>query len=455
MGPFDYRTNVLDPITMALQGYAARVAEGQATRQLDQADTRIGQDQQRIDMAGQAMAFEQQQAAMAAQQQAQAKAQAEAAQSAYVDYILDPAKDAAKTEAVIRANPQLADAVMGVWQGLNEDQKGNTLQFGKQVVYALKSGNVDAAKRLLDERIEAAENAGNKAEADAYRAEKMQIEAGGADGVLADAMVTLFGGMNPKEFDEFAKSLPGAAADEPAAIQTLRIRAKEAGLAEGTPEYAAFMMKGGEPDNGMVIESDGQGGFRMVQGTGAGAAAAKPFTEAQSKDVIFATRAKGALEALEPVVDALTSRMGRAAEMDPTGLTRGMQSDEFQVAWNAGNEFLQAILRKDTGAAITADEQSLYGETYLPKPGDNSAVLAQKAEARKRAIAAIEAGMSPAQMVAQEKALRNNAPIASWADAMALDDAGFMGALEGLARQGIAPTAEARARYARIKGGGQ
>jgi hypothetical protein len=53
---------------------------------------------------------------------------------------------------------------------------------------------------------------------------------------------------------------------------------------------------------GMVIESDGAGGFRMVQGAGAGAAGGKPFTEGQSKDNVYATRALGALEVLEPIL---------------------------------------------------------------------------------------------------------------------------------------------------------
>jgi hypothetical protein len=162
---------------------------------------------------------------------------------------------------------------------------------------------------------------------------------------------------------------------------------------------------------GMTIESDGQGGFRVVQG--AGAAAAKPFTEGQSKDVVYATRAKGALEVLEPIAENLTSLAGQVSSMDPTGIIRRrVQSPEFQVAQNAGNEFLQAFLRKDTGAALTAGEQALYGETYLPRPGDGPEVLAAKQAARQRAVAAIEAGMSPAQMIAQEKALSGSQPTA-------------------------------------------
>lgn len=193
-------------------------------------------------------------------------------------------------------------------------------------------------------------------------------------------------------------------------IADLKARATAAGLQEGTPEYQQFMLNNGKTPDGMVIESDGQGGFRMVQGAGAGTAAAKPFTEAQSKDVVYATRAKGALEALDPVSGALTDRSNVALGYVPFGVGADYQSPDYQVAETAGNEFLQAILRKDTGAAITAQEQALYGDTYLPRPGDGPERLAYKAEARKRAVAAIEAGMSPAQIVAQEKALAEGSP---------------------------------------------
>lgn len=130
------------------------------------------------------------------------------------------------------------------------------------------------------------------------------------------------------------------------------------------------------------------------------------FTEAQSKDNVFASRAEGALQVLEGVAGELTSATQRAAGIDPTGVIRGaVQSDDFQIAKQAGDEFLQAILRKDTGAAITEQEQALYGVTYLPQPGDGKAVLAAKKVARARALEAIRAGMNIDQITATERAL--------------------------------------------------
>lgn len=135
----------------------------------------------------------------------------------------------------------------------------------------------------------------------------------------------------------------------------------------------------------------------------------KPLTEAQSKDAVFSTRAKGALSILDEYAPALTNRADIAKGAVPFGLGREYQNTEFQLGRQAGDEFLQAILRKDTGAAITEPEQALYGVTYLPQPGDSPELLTQKQQSRARAVAAIEAGMPPSAMVAQEMALRKSA----------------------------------------------
>lgn len=176
--------------------------------------------------------------------------------------------------------------------------------------------------------------------------------------------------------------------------------------------------------SGMAVEVGPDGTVKFAQGTGAG----KAWTEGQSKDNVYATRAMGALETLEPNADALTSLLYQAAGLDPTGVVRGrVQSDAYQLARQAGDEFLQAILRKDTGAAITADEQDLYGKTYLPQPGDGPAVLAQKKAARARAVEAMKAGMMPLQIIAAEKALGRTPSQSGGAPAAAPQPAGTVG----------------------------
>jgi len=234
---------------------------------------------------------------------------------------------------------------------------------------------------------------------------------------LAQAM--LAGSLDPQSAAAIAMQPADPMAEinlQKAQLELQNLQNPQPEFRRATPEEAsAYGAQGGQfgPDGrfyavdvpqGMTIESDGAGGFRMVQGAGAGAA--KPLTEGQSKDVVYATRAQGALQVLEPVAGELTSLGSQIAGADPTGIIRGrVQSPEYQIARNAGDEFLQAILRKDTGAAITAGEQALYGTTYLPQPGDGPEVLDAKRMARQRAVAAINAGMSPVQIIATEKAL--------------------------------------------------
>lgn len=194
----------------------------------------------------------------------------------------------------------------------------------------------------------------------------------------------------------------------PAAVKALQIRADAGGLKPGTPEYGEFMLRGGaEKGFSLQVGSDGQ--ISMAQG----GATLKPLTESESKSTTFAVRAQGALPILDANDSELVSRANRVAELDPTGLARELQSPEFQLAKQAGDEFLQAILRKDTGAAITEQEQALYGKTYLPQPGDDERVILQKRQSRKRALEALKAGMSPTAIIAQERGLEKSGGAAS------------------------------------------
>lgn len=155
------------------------------------------------------------------------------------------------------------------------------------------------------------------------------------------------------------------------------------------------------PPSGMAIESDGEGGFRMTQGPGI-TNASKPLNEGQSKNVLYTTKAEGALANLNKVASELTSRTDQVAGAVPFGLGRGFQDPKYQAAQQAANEFLTAILRKETGAAITQEETQIYGSVYLPQPGDSPEVLQQKAESRTRAVDALRRGMTPAELLALE-----------------------------------------------------
>lgn len=132
------------------------------------------------------------------------------------------------------------------------------------------------------------------------------------------------------------------------------------------------------------------------------------LTEGQSKDLVYHTRGLQALEAFEPVAGAYASGPERAIVQLPGG--NYAVSEEFQMARQAGRNFLASILRKDTGAAITAQEEQQYGEVFLPTPGDKPGTIAQKAEARKQAIDAIRGGLGTAEVLAIGQRLVKRGP---------------------------------------------
>lgn len=179
--------------------------------------------------------------------------------------------------------------------------------------------------------------------------------------------------------------------------------------AKGTAELSMEEYQAAKKANtGFSVTTNPDGTVSVVQG-------AKPLTEGQSKDMVYVTRASGAL----PTVDALGEKLTSLTEKvggDVPLIGNYLKSEDYQKAEQAGREFLAAILRKDTGAAVTPSELETYGSTYLPQPGDKPAVLEQKRLSRQRAVKAIEMGLPP-QAILQLEGERVDVPDLPTADA--------------------------------------
>ena len=154
------------------------------------------------------------------------------------------------------------------------------------------------------------------------------------------------------------------------------------------------------PPQGTALQVGPNGEITFNQGAGV-----KPLTEAQSKDTLYATRATNALPLLNQYEDNLMSLPEAAAGAIPFNLGNYAQSEDYQIARDAGRDFLATILRKDTGAAITAQEEDIYGKMFLPQPGDKPATIQAKRQRRSLAVEAIKAGMPPTAIENMAKAL--------------------------------------------------
>lgn len=179
---------------------------------------------------------------------------------------------------------------------------------------------------------------------------------------------------------------PGGGEKLPDSVRALELRAERAGLKPGTPEYNQFMLSGGSGGMSISVGPDGQ--FSFQQG-----GPVKPLTEAQSKDSFFTTRMTGAVPTIDKFENALMSLPESVAGAIPMNLGRYAQSEEYQLAKDAGDDFVAAYLRKDSGAALTEEEKRQYSELLLPQPSDKPALIAAKRQRRQLAIKAIESGM--------------------------------------------------------------
>ena len=61
-------------------------------------------------------------------------------------------------------------------------------------------------------------------------------------------------------------------------------------------------------------------------------------------------------------------------------------SDEYLQFQQAKTNFVTAVLRKESGAAISAEEFANEDKKYFPQPGDNEKLIEQKRKARELAI---------------------------------------------------------------------
>lgn len=136
----------------------------------------------------------------------------------------------------------------------------------------------------------------------------------------------------------------------------------------------------------------------------------KPLTEGQAKAVLFGNRALEANKMLEEVerIDGVTQpgKIKRAAETagqiiglgtsfgDVLGSTAGSltnwtQSEAQQRVEQAQRDFINAILRRESGAVIADSEFDNARKQYFPQPGDSPQVIEQKRRNRDVAIRGI------------------------------------------------------------------
>jgi hypothetical protein len=106
------------------------------------------------------------------------------------------------------------------------------------------------------------------------------------------------------------------------------------------------------------------------------------------------TRSNGILAQMPS--DVLASVKGKVSEYIPFGAGSYLQSPAYIQAKQARDDFINAELRRESGAAISASEYANADRQYFPQPNDPPEVLQQKALNRQLAIEGMVRGAGPA-----------------------------------------------------------
>lgn len=117
----------------------------------------------------------------------------------------------------------------------------------------------------------------------------------------------------------------------------------------------------------------------------------KPLTEGQSKALLFGTRMQEANAIFDELADngVTTSIPGSRAGFGLGSAINALQPADRQRLDQAKRDFLNAVLRRESGAVIADAEFNNGDKQYFPQPGDSEAVIAQKKRNREVAMRGI------------------------------------------------------------------
>jgi hypothetical protein len=108
----------------------------------------------------------------------------------------------------------------------------------------------------------------------------------------------------------------------------------------------------------------------------------KPQTEGERLTEVYANRMAEANQVINKLGDRFAKPQAIFGQYAPNML-KSADRQEFE---QAQRNFINAVLRKESGAVISDEEFSSAKLQYFPQPGDSAGVLAQKAQTRDTAI---------------------------------------------------------------------
>ncbi|MDE3021922.1 MAG: hypothetical protein KGI54_08690 [Pseudomonadota bacterium] len=144
-----------------------------------------------------------------------------------------------------------------------------------------------------------------------------------------------------------------------------------------------------DPERGMLVNKMTGEAKPVMSGEGAPIGAKdKALTDSQAKAALFGSRMKNADEIMAKLAGSGTqvSVPGSTAGMGIGATINALQPESNQQLDQAKRDFVNAVLRRESGAAISPSEFDSANKQYFPQVGESKATREQKANARAIAI---------------------------------------------------------------------
>ena len=194
---------------------------------------------------------------------------------------------------------------------------------------------------------------------------------------------------------EFLKSQPGGAIYASAIEAGMPLdQVYGAFLATQRGDYVVVGNSLVDRKTGKVVFSDkggvGAGGFtyRMADGSVVtfGGGGVPDLNQDKANAALFGGRMQRANQTLNNVDIAGTSFFQNALNFIPFGAGRPLQTDAFRSYDDARRDFVNAVLRRESGAAIADSEFESANKQYFPVPGDSQTQIDEKRMRREQAV---------------------------------------------------------------------
>jgi hypothetical protein len=98
----------------------------------------------------------------------------------------------------------------------------------------------------------------------------------------------------------------------------------------------------------------------------------------------------------DPAISAAGMDRGQIVKYGTPMFGNDLVSSEFRQADQAKRDFINALMRRESGAVISPSEFENANKQYFPQPGDTKPELDQKAANRRNAVTGISRQAGPA-----------------------------------------------------------